>query len=52
MSRKHNVSHKQTRGVSNYPKRLRKRGETRVTVRMPDLESLRAKHKREGLSAA
>lgn len=39
MAGKHNTRH--SRGKSHYPQRLKKRGETNVTVRMPSLEQLR-----------
>lgn len=40
MAGKYNTRHPM-RGKSNYPQRLRKRGETNVTARMPGLEQLR-----------
>lgn len=42
MSRKYNCKHLD-RGKSNYWKRLRKRGQTPVTVRMESLETLRTR---------
>lgn len=42
MSRKYNCKHLD-RGKSNYWKRLRKRGQSPVTVRMETLETLRAR---------
>lgn len=44
MSRKHNAEHPR-RGISNYPKRLAKRGVTSSSVRMPSLEQLRRKQR-------
>lgn len=40
MAGKYNTRH-DMRGKSRYPDRLKKRGETNVTVRMPDIETLR-----------
>lgn len=39
MARKHNVKHRRSR--SNYPERLKKRGETSKSVRMSTLQQLR-----------
>lgn len=47
MSRKHNVRH-DSRGKSNYPERLAKRGESNVTVRMIPLDQLRKAALRRG----
>ena len=45
MARKHNTKHRRSR--SNYPERLKKRGETSRSVRMPTLAELR---KRAGVT--
>jgi hypothetical protein len=40
MARKHNTKHSRTR--SHYPERLQRRGVSSASVRMPDLDTLRA----------
>jgi hypothetical protein len=50
MSRKHNTRHSRAR--SRYPERLRRRGQTSATVRMADLETLRARQSRYANMAA
>lgn len=47
MSRKHNTKHNQ-RSTSKYPERLKKRGQTSASVRMPEVDSLRKRQDREG----
>jgi len=42
MSRKHNTKHQ--RSVSNYPARLRARGETPASVRMPFIDKYGRHH--------
>jgi len=46
VSRKHNTKHRRTR--SRYVDRLRKRGQSSASVRMEDVDVLRARQQRRG----